>query len=273
MDVVAFTPEGVVQSRVGNSLGISTRIWSFKVEHEGDVFEVDRSVGIDESDGNRLFEACENGFVVAVTDPFQSSEDGCGILACLEGCIIEVETRARIEVVEDTFIIGLSVKDWISSLISTRPIIRNSPHVRVSRVIDVGHEPLALAFTHVGNTLACILMVVSDSIAIEVVVSFNPIHECQFHRNSNLIMDEDSNILLVDACLIRSICREHRTTLGRCCINTERAAPIGIRCHDVRWISLIVGLNLVIQTIWNIDVWCDHANEERTIDVGCITGS
>ena len=98
MDVVAFTPEGVVQSRVGNSLSVTTWVRSFKVEHEGDVFEVDRSVGIDESDGNRLFEACENGFVVAVTDPFQSSEDGSGILACLEGCIIEIETRTRVEV-------------------------------------------------------------------------------------------------------------------------------------------------------------------------------
>ena len=76
MNVVALAPERVVQTGVGNSLCISAGVWSFKVENERNMFEINGRIRINESNGNRLLKTCKDWSIIGVSNPFQSSEDG-----------------------------------------------------------------------------------------------------------------------------------------------------------------------------------------------------
>ena len=169
---------------------------------------------------------------------------------------------AGLEVVHDAFIVVLSVEHRVACLVATSPVVRYTAHVWISRMIDCGHKPLRFALAHVGDLLACILRFIGDSVAIQVVVSLDPIHQGQLHWNTNIVLDENSNVLFIDARFVGTVFRRHADSFRRCCIHTEGTTPVGIWCHDMRWITFVVRLNFVIQAIRNIDVWSDHADEE-----------
>ena len=166
------------------------------------MFKVNRSVCIDKSDSNGLLNTRINGFVIIVPNPFKASKDCSGIFSSLEGCIIKVESWARLEFVNNTFRIRLRVEDWISGLVATFPVIRNTTHVRVSGMIDCCDEPLVVAFAHVCDLLTCVFSIVCNTVSVDIMICFNPIFEREFHWNTDCVTYQNADILIVDSSFI-----------------------------------------------------------------------
>ena len=134
-------------------------------------------------------------------------------------------------------------------------------------MIDGGNEPLVLGLSGVVNGFHGVFFRISFTISIRVVVCFDPVHEFETHWVANLVIDKHLDFLLHTCSLIAIVfwCEIH--SLRCCSIHLVGSLPITIGWHHMCWISLIVGLHLVGQPIWDINFRQVNADEEGTIVV------
>ena len=268
VDVGGVRPEGVVGPRIGDGLSVSSRVGSFKVKHQRNELEVNGRVCVDEAQGNRLFHASVDRFVVLVAKPFEAGEDGGGVLAGSEGGIIIQEAFCGFKGHEFIIVVhDLEVK-WISCLVTAVPEVRNSTHVGVSRGVDGRDEPLRTGLRGVGDNLAHVFLGVGLTVAVGVVVSLHPVVEFQLHGMADLVFDEHLNHLLVGRCLIGVFDRCDLESFRMCSVHKVGATPFGVGLLNVVGVSLVVGLDLVGQTVGHIDVGQVDGDKERAVVVG-----
>ena len=157
------------------------------------------------------------------------------------------------------------VKEWIACLIATLPEVGHTAHVWISGMVDGGDEPFVLGFSCVMNRLHDVFLWVSLTIAVCIVVGFDPIHQIEAHWVANIVVDEGFDFLLHACCLVTIVLRSEIDSLRRRCIDLVGALPVAIRCHYMRWVAFIVGLHFVGESIRDIDFRQINANEECTI--------
>ena len=160
------------------------------------------------------------------------------------------------------------VEEWVTCLVATLPEVRNTTHVRISRVVDGCDEPLVLGFSCIVNRLHDVFLRVSLTIAVCIVVGFDPIHQLEAHWVANIVIDKDLDFLLHACCFIALIFRSEIHSLRRSCVDLVGALPVAIGCHHMCWVAFVVGLHLVSQSIGNINFRQINADEECTIVVG-----
>ena len=121
---------------------VSHWVGPFKVEDQRDVLEVNHRVCIDETEIDALFHSREDCFIILVTDPFQTGEHSRRILSGSEGGVIVKEAFGGLENQYFVIVIDGGEVQWITGLISTVPEVGNATHVRITRGVDGGNEPL-----------------------------------------------------------------------------------------------------------------------------------
>ena len=189
-----------------------------------------------------------------MTEPFQARENRCRILARSERGIVVEEALGGFEL-EDLIVVvhGREMKR-VSSLVTAVPEVRDSAHVGVSRRVDGRDEPLCTGFCGVCNRLADVFLRVGLTVSVRIVVSLHPVIEFQFHGVANLVLNEDLNGLLVGGCLVSVVDRSDLFALWVRGVDKVGAAPFGVWLLNMVGVSLIVGLNLVRETVGHVDV-------------------
>ncbi len=186
-------------------------------------------------------------------EPFQSGEDGGGILASTEGGVVIEETLTRFELQQFIVVVhGREVK-WIAGLVASIPEVRHTTHVGVSRGVNGGDEPLGTGLGVVGHHLGDVFLRVGFTVAIRIVVGFNPVIEVKFHWMTDAVLDEDLDHLFVVRCFVGVLHRSDLLAFGVGGVHKVGAAPFVVGLLHMVGVSLVVGLNLVGQPVWNID--------------------
>ena len=237
------------------------------------MLKVDGCVCINEAQCDGLFHASIDGAIVFVAIPFESCEHCRRVLAGSEGRIIMQESRFGFEHQHFIIFTDDGVEERVAGLVATFPEVGHTAHVWISRVVDGGDEPLVLGFSCVVNRLHDVFLWVCLSIAVCIVVGFDPIHQIEAHWVANIVVDEDLDFLLHARCFVTIILRSevHSLRCGR--IDLVGALPVAIGRHHMRWVSLIVGLHFVGESIGDIDFRQINAYEECTIVVGGVSCS
>ena len=268
VDVGGVRPEGVVGPRIGNALGVSSGVGALKVKHERNEFEVNGGVGVDEAQGNGLLHACKDRFVVFMAEPLQAGEDGGRVLSGSEGCIVVEEAFARLELQEFIVLVHHGEVQRVSGLVTAVPEIRNSPHVGVARGVDGGDEPLGTSLGRVRHRLGDVLLRVGLTVSVGVVVGLDPVVEFEFHGVADLVVHEHLNRLLVAGGFVGVVDGCDLLALRVGGVNEEGASPFAVGLLDVIGVSFVVGLDLVGETVRNVNGGQVDRDEERTVVVG-----
>ena len=205
-------------------------------------------------------------------EPFQSGEDGGRILASTEGCVVIEEAVSGFKFHQFIVIVHDREVKWIAGFVASVPEVRHAAHVGVSRGVNGGDEPLGTGLGVVGHHLRDVFLGIGFTVAICIVVGLNPVIEVEFHWMTNTVLNKDLNHLLVVRCFVGILHRSNLLALGVRGVHEVGAAPFGVGLLHMVGVSLVVGLNLVGQAVWNIDGRQVNGDKERTVVVGGVPG-
>ena len=218
-----------------------------------------------------MLHAGKHGFVVLVTQPLQSGEDGGRIFARSESGVVVEEAFSRFERQPLVVVVHDLEVEWIASLVAAVPEVRHAAHVRVSGRVDGRDEPLRLGLCVVGDRLANILLRIGFAVAVHVVVCLNPVVQFQLHRMADLVLNQHLNRLLVGGGFVGIVLRSHNFSFRMGSIDEVRPAPFGVGRLDNIGVLLVVGLHFVGQPVGNVDAGQVDGDEERAVVVGRVS--
>ena len=89
---------------------------------------------------------------------------------------------------------------------------------------------------------------------------------------TDAVLDEDLNHLFVVRCFVGVLHRSDLLAFGVGGVHQVGAAPFVVGLLHMVGVSLVVGLNLVGQAVWNIDGRQVDGDKEGTVVVGCVPG-
>ena len=231
------------------------------------MLEVDGGVGVDEPERDALRQTGIHRCVVLMTEPLESCEDGGRILPGAEGGIVVIEAVLALKLQDLIVQTRHFVVQRVAGLVAAAPEIGHAPHVGVAAVIDGRGKPLLVGLRVVVDLLGDVFGRVSLTVSVEIVVLLDPIVQGQFHRHADLVVDENTNGLLIGRGFVRLFRGRNEGALGRSTVNTEGARPVGIWCQHVRRVLFVVGLHLVGDAFRDVQVWHVDADEEGPVVV------
>ena len=202
-------------------MSVTCRVWPFKVEDQTDVLEVNGGVGIDEAERDGLRQASVDGCVIVVPEPFQASEDGRGVFARSERGIVVVETVLALELQHFFVQSNGFVIERVTGLVAAAPEVGDTPHVWIAAVVNGRGEPLLGGLAFVVHLLGGVLRGFRLTVSVEIMVLLDPIIQGQFHRDTNLVVDQGPNRLQVGRCLVSVFGRYGKGPFWRGAVHTE----------------------------------------------------